>query len=371
MSFFRRLTSFEDDLDFRRAWRFTTVLSLVLVLGSIAAISIRGLNFGIDFEGGTSMDITGSELTVEDARDALEPLGESDARIQTFGRGDDTTLRIQTATTDEAAVAEIRDALEEAGDLGDDDVSVSTVGPSWGEQITDKAQRALILFLIAISAYIAIRLEWKMAIGALVSVAHDILISVGFYALLQFPVTPSTVISFLTILGYSIYDTIVVFDRVQENTGNLTQSSRRTYTQAMSLSLNQVIMRSLNTTICSMLPVLAILIVGAGILGAAILQEFALALAVGLIAGAYSSIFVACPLVAWIKEREPKMRELRERVAARGGPVVGEPVPAVATAAGAVAPTRPRTASTDTPTPTTSPSGRTIPPRPRKKGRRR
>jgi preprotein translocase subunit SecF len=368
MSIFSKLSSFDDDIDFRRLWRVGIIVSVVLVAGSALAIGLRGLNFGIDFEGGTSWDVPASDLSVEDARDELRDLDEADAKIQVVGRGDSRIVRVQSATVDEDAVVEIRGVLAEAAGIDGTEISVSTVGPSWGDEITAKAERALVFFFIAITIYMAIRLEWKMAIGALVSMIHDIVISVGFYALFQFPVTPATVIAFLTILGYSLYDTIVVFDRVQDNTVNLTQSSRRSYTDAVSLSLNQVLMRSINTTITSMLPIVAILIVGSGFLGAAVLQEFALALAVGLLFGAYSSIFVAAPLVAWMKEREPRMRELHQRVQARGGPVTsGAPEAAAAGRA-------PAQVGSSTPRPaggSTGLSGRPIPPRPRKKGRRR
>jgi preprotein translocase subunit SecF len=216
------------------------------------------------------------------------------------------------------------------------------VGPSWGDEITAAAQRALIFFFIAIGLYISIRLEWKMAIGALASIVHDILISVGFYAALQLEITPATVIAFLTILGYSLYDTIVVYDRVQTNTERITQTAKRTYTDAVSLSLNQVLMRSINTSVTSLIPVVSLLFIGSFILGATTLQEFAIALAVGMAVGAYSSIFVAAPVLAWVKEREPAMAELRKRVAARGGPVVSGRAPVVApVGAGAPAGTSP------------------------------
>ena len=237
------------------------------------------------------------------------------------------------------------------------------MGPTWGDEISTKAQRALVFFFVIISAYIAVRLEWKMAVGALVAVVHDIIITVGFYAVFQFEVTPATVIAILTILGYSLYDTIVVYDKVKENADRPAVAQKMPYTDLMSLSLNQVLMRSLNTTITSLLPVLAMLIVGSFILGAVTLQEFAIALAVGLVSGAYSSIFVATPLVAFLKEREPYYRNLRERLAEPGAPVV-------TTATGRRRGRPPRRPS-DLVRAAPELSGRVIPPRPRKKGKRR
>jgi preprotein translocase subunit SecF len=372
VSLFHSLSSYDDTIDFRRVWRVGFVISAVLVIGSILAIGVRGINLGIDFEGGTSWDVP-SARSVEDTRDVLRPLGEAGAKIIVVGRGDARLVRVQSATVDEAAVAEVAGVLAEHAGTTVEDISISSVGPSWGDEITAAAQRALIFFFIAIGLYISIRLEWKMAIGALASIVHDIVISVGFYAALQLEITPATVIAFLTILGYSLYDTIVVYDRVQTNTDRITQTAKRTYTDAVSLSLNQVLMRSINTSVTSLIPVVSLLFIGSFVLGATTLQEFAIALAVGMAVGAYSSIFVAAPVLAWVKEREPAMAELRKRVAARGGPVVSGRAPVVApVGAGAPAGTSPVDGETAPRGPTAPvPSGRPIPPRPRKKGKRR
>ncbi len=368
MSVLAKMASFDDDIDFRRVWRVGLVLSTVLVVLSLVGLVGRGLNLGIDFEGGTSWDVPAAALTTDDTRDALGAVGEGGAKVQAIGRGDARIVRVQSATSDEAAIAEVSEALAAAAGVEVDDISISTVGPSWGDQVTEKAQRALVVFFILISVYIAVRLEWKMAVGALVSVVHDLLISVGVYALFQFEITPATVISFLTILGYSLYDTIVVFDRMQENGSRLTSASKTTYTDVVSLSLNQVLMRSVNTTITSLLPVVSLLVIGSFVLGAVALQEFALALAVGLLVGAYSSITVAAPVVAWLKEREPLHQDLRHRADQRQGPVAS-PIrvsgPSVVTD-GITAPA----GSTTTQAPPAL-SGRPIPPRPRKKGKRR
>lgn len=197
------------------------------------------------------------------------------------------------------------------------EVTVDTVGPSWGQQVSSKARTALIVFLIAISIYITLRFEFRMAMATLAALIHDLLIVVGIYAVFQFPVTPATVIALLTILGFSIYDGIVVFDRVDENTKLLGRKSKMTYSEMANLSLNQVLMRSLNTSITALLPIASVLVLGSFVLGATTLEEFGLALFLGLLSGAYSSIFIATPLLAILKEREPRYRELRERLATR------------------------------------------------------
>lgn len=203
-------------------------------------------------------------------------------------------------------------------------VTVDTVGPSWGDQISNKARTALIVFMIAITLFVTIRFELKMAIATAVGVFHDLLMVVGLYSLFAFPVTPATVVALLTMLGFSIYDGIVVFDRVNENTKQFGQRASMTYTQMANKSLNQVLMRSLNTSITTLLPILSVLVIGAYVLGATTLEEFGLALFIGLLSGAYSSIFIATPLLALLKEREPRYRDLRRQIAERGHGTVEE-----------------------------------------------
>ncbi|MET0729105.1 MAG: protein translocase subunit SecF [Acidimicrobiales bacterium] len=369
MSVLSKMRSYDDDIDFRKVWRVGTTISLCILLLSLWGIIGRGLDLGLDFEGGTSWDVPTESLSVDDARDVLRPLGQDGAKIQVIGRGDGRVLRVQSTLEEAEPRDEVTAALGEAAGVEVTDITVSTVGPSWGEQVSKKAQRALVWFFIAITAYIAWRLEWRMAVGALASVAHDLIISVGFYALFQIEITPATVIAFLTILGYSLYDTIVVFDRMQENEEKLKGTGRVTYTDVASLSLNQVLMRSINSTICSLLPVLGMLFIGSYVLGAAALEEFAVALTVGITIGAFSSVLIAAPVVVWIKERDPRYREIRSRVPARSGPPpvpLESPdgaVPVAATAAPEKQPVAPGRAP--------ALSGRPIPPRPRKKGKKR
>lgn len=365
-SIWRRLYTGDTNIDFigrRRTW---FLLSAVVLLVGVASLFTRGLNFGIDFEGGTSWEVEAPGASVGDARDALEPVGLADAKIQVVG---DDLLRVQASTEEmsESETAEVTKALAQLAEVDPTAVSTNEVGPSWGEEITNKARRALIFFLVAISLYITLRFEWKMALATLAAMFHDIVVTVGVYSLSGFEVTPATVIALLTILGYSIYDGIVVFDKVDENTRGLAASGRMTYGEMVNVSLNQVLMRSLNTSITALLPILSLLVVGGFVLGATTLQDFALALLIGLTASAYSSIFVASPVLALLKEREPRYAGIKGRLAARGG-LGGPPLTPAAAAAlvgsggGAIesgeAEPRPRAA----PRPA---------PKPRKKGKRR
>lgn len=367
MSVLSRMQSFEDDIDFRKVWKVGTTISLIILVVAVGALIGRGLRLGLDFEGGTSWDVPGSSLSVAEARDALRDTGEEGARIQVIGRGDSRVLRVASTSDDRETRREVSELLAEAAGVDVEDVSASSVGPSWGERVTDKAERAMIWFFVVITAYIAWRLEWKMAVGALASVVHDLAISVGFYALFQIEVTPATVIAFLTILGYSLYDTIVVFDRMQENAETLKGNSRLSYFSIANLSLNQVLMRSVNATLSSLLPVLGMLVVGSFIMGAAALEEFALALTVGITIGAFSSIFIATPVVVLIKSREPRYRTAQATGAGSGGPLGERIRVAPATAAASSTTSEGRTAA-GTPSQL---SGRALPPRPRKKGRKR
>ncbi|MEJ5254664.1 MAG: protein translocase subunit SecF [Acidimicrobiales bacterium] len=370
MSGVARLLRGETRIDFGRWWTRGLALSAVILLVSFGSLLTRGLNLGIDFKGGTSFELPAPGVSVADAREALAGIGETAARIQIVG---EDTLRVQGPTQTPEQTIEIRQVLADLAGIDPGEVNVSEVGPSWGEEITQSAVRALVIFVIAILIYLSLRLEWPMALGALAAVIHDVLVSVGVYSVFQFELTPATVIAFLTILGYSIYDTIVVFDKVKENEGRVGLSGRLTYTEMVSLSMNQVILRSLNTTVTSLLPVISILVVGSWLLGAVTLQEFGLALFVGLVSGAYSSIFVAAPVLVAIKERQPRYRTIRERVlASRAGspnPVESEvsSTRAAPTAAGS---------RVGAPAEATGGARRvgyqgTIPPRPRKKGKRR
>ena len=316
MKTLRMLFRNEHHFDFPAMWRKALVGSAVLVLVSVGALVFRGLNLGIEFEGGTAWEVTAPGVSVADTRDALGGTGAESGKIQTLGSD---AIRVRADLDTQEEVAAVTATLAELASVDVTDVSVTTVGPSWGDQITSKARNALFWFFVIVAGYIAVRLEWKMAVGALVAVAHDILISVGVYAIFQFEVTPATIIAFLTIMGYSLYDTIVVYDKVRDVGGRLTVTGRYTYSEMMNQSLNQVLMRSINTSITSVLPVLSMLLIGSVFLGALTLQEFAIALLTGILVGTYSSIFVAASVVAYMKEREAENRAVADKIRAREG----------------------------------------------------
>ncbi len=301
----------------RRRWY--TISATVILIG-IIALGVRGLNFGIEFIGGTSWDVTNTSLTVSQARSVMTDLGIKQPTIVSLGSGKSTTIEVQAdlsalnSNAKAQTINNVTNALAAKAHTQAEKVSLNDVGPTWGGEVTTKALEALVGFFVAISLYITVRFELKMAIAALVAVAHDLLVTVGIYALVGFEVTPATVIAVLTILGYSLYDTIVVFDRVQENVKALVNPGRLSYADAVDLSMNQVLMRSLNTSIVAIIPILSVLLIGAELLGATTLQQFGLALFIGLTTGAYSSLFIASPLLATIKGREPRYKALAQRL---------------------------------------------------------
>ncbi|HEY5887636.1 MAG TPA: protein translocase subunit SecF [Acidimicrobiales bacterium] len=349
----RSLYQCTNDFDFTRLFKRGLVIAVLVSVISIISLFTRGLNLGIDFKGGSVWEVPVTDVSVDDARGVMEGLGNGDAKIQLAVNADGTKiLRVQADVDEVEASSEVTTDLADLAGIPTSDVAVTTVGPSWGDEISRQAQRALVYFFIAITLYISFRLEWKMAVGALVSMAHDLLLSVGVYSILQIEVTPATLISFLTILGYSLYDTIVVFDRALENSARTV--AKTPYRVIMNRTLNQTLMRSVNTTVATILPIISMLIFGALLLGAKTLQEFGLALLVGLTSGAYSSLFVAAPIVSWLKEREPKFA------------YTGEAPVAVAAAGDGGSTARPaRRGAPRRPATPAAPVG-AIPPRPRK-----
>jgi preprotein translocase subunit SecF len=376
-----------------RRW---AILSGTLMVISILLLVVRGLNFGIEFEGGTQwrVDVHNKTPTVGQVRDVIDPLGFQDAKVQILsatGGGSGKSVRVDAKIVDDA-VSRAEKTLAKAGHVqpadiqftqdgssgtltmttkngvtvtkdaavgalkgtGIDDadvqvsqdgkvvtvsvkklpagplqtvaaalakysnakiseVNIQRVGPTWGHDVSRNAIKALIIFFILLSVYLSIRFEWKMAVAAIIAVIHDIIFTLGMYALFQFQVSPATVTAFLTILGFSLYDTVVVFDKVLEFEKSMVATGRTSYSEMVNRALNAVLMRSLSTSLVALLPVMSLLIVGSAILGATALEDFALALAAGLFIGSYSSIFVAAPLLAWWKEKEPKYRALNER----------------------------------------------------------
>jgi len=351
-----RLYHGETSFDFiGRKWLWFAV-SGVIILAGVGSMLAQGLNFGIDFKGGVSWEVkarNGVKVSVPQTRDALRPMGLAEAKIQVARtQGGENLLRVEfkhfpgCGDFTKITEAQKQQCLDRQGKVSDKlaslakasgrgQVSVNDVGPSWGKAITNKARNALIAFFVLITIYISARFEWKMAMAAIGAVVHDIVVTVGVYSISQFEVTPATVVAFLTILGYSLYDTIVVFDKVQENTRGLASSGRMTYSDTVNLSMNQVLMRSLNTSLVAILPILSVLVIGAYGLGATTLQDFGLALLVGLLTGAYSSIFIASPILASLKEREPRYANIRQRLLSKGG-APAPLTPAAAAAMGGV-----------------------------------
>jgi preprotein translocase subunit SecF len=311
-----RLYRGESSIDFvgkQRLWY--TISGLILVV-SIASLLTLGLNMGVEFKGGSVFQFRAPDATTSQVRTVVQHSGvvHEDPIVQKTSIG----WRVQTEALRSDQLLQVQKAIADTYHLGSPDaVSPSSVGASWGADISKKAFQGLIIFVILVIAYLSIAFEWRMAAAAVIALAHDILITIGIYSLLQFEVTPGSVVGLLTILGYSLYDTVVVFDKVRENTRGLSPTSRVSYSQASNLALNQTLVRSINTTVIALLPVAGLLFIGAGFLGAGTLKDLALVLFVGMLAGAYSSICIATPLLADLKEREPKMKALRLRLQAR------------------------------------------------------
>jgi len=371
------------------------ILSGTFMVLAVLLLTFRGLNFGIDFRGGTSWQVNmqgGKHAKVTEVRDLLRPLGFNDANVSVLSSSTSNTqsvrvearvvtdpvgkvqnalasyskstqaavefrqdatgggsfllttkptftptkegvtaalagtgvanpnvtisghdITVQVAKLPPSPIQAVTTALAKYANASSNDVNISTVGPTWGHDVSQKALKAMLVFFVLLAIYLSVRFEWKMSASAIVAVIHDIIFTVGVYALFGFQVTPATVTAFLTILGFSLYDTVVVFDKVGEFQRSMTATGRTTYADMVNRALNAVLMRSLSTSLVALLPVLSLLIVGSVILGATALEDFALALAAGLFIGSYSSIFVAAPLLAWWKEQEPQYRALRDR----------------------------------------------------------
>jgi preprotein translocase subunit SecF len=309
-----RLYNGEAGLDVVGRSRLIYKVTAVVVLLCLASMLFRGFNFGIDFAGGSSFRLPGTSAQLEEVRTAAEDAGAEVASAQVVGGN---TLLIRAGQLDNDTESVVIDAMAGAAGIDANQVSPETVSAEWGSDITDQALIALAVFLVAVIAFLALRFQPKMAVGAIAALVHDMVVTAGVYSLIGFEVTPSTVIGFLTILGFSLYDTVVVFDKVDENTKDLEKSARMTWGEAANLAVNQTLMRSINTSVIALLPVAGLLFVGAGLLGVGTLKDLALVLFVGLAAGAYSSIFLATPIVADLKEREPGVIALRKRVLAR------------------------------------------------------
>ncbi|WLQ32745.1 protein translocase subunit SecF [Streptomyces castrisilvae] len=313
-NFGARLYRGEVGYDFMGNRRIWYGVSVLITITAIVALAVSGLNMGIEFKGGAVFTTPKTSVSVSEAEDLATEASGHQAIVQKLGNGG---LRVQITEVDTAKSDEIQDKLAADLDVPREKIAADLVGPSWGEQIANKAWTGLGIFMILVVIYLAIAFEWRMAIAALVALIHDITITVGVYALVGFEVTPGTVIGLLTILGYSLYDTVVVFDSLKEGTKGITKQTRWTYSEIANRSINGTLIRSINTTVVALLPVAGLLFIGGGVLGAGMLNDISLALFVGLAAGAYSSIFIATPLVADLKERDPQMKALKKRVLAK------------------------------------------------------
>lgn len=298
---------FKKDVNFLSKRKIFFILSAVLVVVSLIAIIFKGLVFGIDFVGGTSIDFTNTgDITTEEMRDAFTSNGSDAPIVQTTTASDGAQgFVVRTSETDAAAASALADTVAVDLELAEDSFQVTTIGPGWGEEVT---RTSLIAFLVAIAliiVYISLRFEYKMSLVAVLTLVHDLLIVIGIYALFGRELTPNVIAALLTIMGYSLYDTVVVFHRIKDNSESTT---RHSFMTVANHSINQVLMRTINTLTTSLVPVLAMLI-----FGGETLKEFAFPMAIGLVLGSYSSIMIATPLYAMWKQREPKYKKLREK----------------------------------------------------------
>jgi len=330
-----------DIVGHRRRWfAFSGVLIALSLIGFLGI----GLKYSIDFEGGALISYRDSRgLTAGEVQATLAEFDRPGAEVQVVGGGE---ITIRTASLNELGTGrtELLNALADQAGIVPEEVSVQDVGPTWGGQISRKALQGLLIFLVLVSIYVAFRFEWKMTLAAQAALFHDLIITAGIYGLVGREVTPATVIAILTILGYSLYDTVVIFDRIKEHTVNTAMIAKESYAGVVSISLNETFMRSVNTSLATLFPITALLL-----FGGTTLKDFAFALFVGVLSGAYSSLFVASPLLAVLKEREPRYRQVRARIEARRAagraPLHVAPEPVVADAAASAATARRPTTS--------------------------
>ena len=314
-----RLYTGETSYDFMKNRRKWYAISGVILLVCLLSLAFRGLNLGIEFQGGTvfTVPVAVTESTTNDLGRVVESTGVGQldgTSVVTIGNN---SARVQTRSLSTEEVAKIRTALAEHVGSSEEQVAYSTVGASWGQQITEKGLQALVVFLVLVGLMIwAYFRDWKMSVAALVALLHDLVLTVGVYSILGFTVSPASLIGVLTILGYSLYDTVVVFDKVRENVKDITRQ-KFTYAEQANLAVNQVLVRSINTTVIGVLPVGAILIAATFFMGPGPLEDLGLALFVGMIAGAYSSVFIAAPLLAQMRESEPELKAHRARLGKR------------------------------------------------------
>jgi preprotein translocase subunit SecF len=320
MSVFRSLYRGETKFNFigtRRRWYAASGLILLVCILSFV---LRGFNWGIEFKGGSQFQIQtkGTSISAKDAEAAFKRAGLQPAdAARVVGSGNTRQVVVKTKDVTPAEQATVKTKVATDLQVPEKVINVQSVSSSWGHQISVKAIEGLIVFLIVVSIYLSIRFQWRMAVGALIALVHDLLLAAGVYSLIGFEVTPSTVVGLLTILGFSLYDTVVVYDKVAENSKDITAGTRSTFSEAANLAVNQTLMRSINTSLIALLPVAGLLFVGAGVLGVGTIKDLALILFVGLASGAYSSLFLATPIVCDLVERQPAYKALTKRVVAK------------------------------------------------------
>lgn len=349
-SFFTRLytgTGAFEVVGRRKLW---FAISGLIIAIAVASIVLRGFTFGIDFQGGTKVSFPRGDATVSQVEETFrQAIGKDAEAVVVVGNGSAATMQIRSETLNSDQTAELRDALFQKfqpkgpdGKASPTAISDSAVSETWGDQITRKALIALAVFLVLVGIYITIRYEKYMAVSALAALGFDLTATAGVYSLVGFEVSPATVIGLLTILGFSLYDTVIVFDKVEENTHGFEHTTRRTFAEQANLAINQTFMRSINTSLISILPVLALIVVAVWLLGVGTLKDLALVQLVGIVVGTYSSIFFATPLLVTLRERTDKVRTHTRRVVNRRKPAAAssgatETTEAAATEAVAVA----------------------------------
>ncbi|MFI7439559.1 protein translocase subunit SecF [Nonomuraea indica] len=311
----RRLYRGEIDVDFVGKWKLWYGLSGFLLIVSLAGLLINGLNLGVEFKGGSVFSFKAPTATIEQVREGFRDQGVHQPIVQTAG----DRWRVTTETLPENTSLAVQNAIAKDYNVPVSQVDVQSIGASWGGEVSQKAWIGLGVFMLAIILYLSMAFEPKMALAAIVALLHDLVITAGVYAWSGFEVTPATLLGFLTILGYSLYDAVVVFDMIKEVTAKLGTTSKQTYSMAANNALNHTLIRSLNTSLVAILPVAAILFIGTTVLGAGTLKDLSLSLFVGMIVGTYSSLCVATPLLVTLKEREPKYQAIAKRLASQSG----------------------------------------------------
>jgi preprotein translocase subunit SecF len=314
----KRLMKGESNIDFIGRSKIWLLVSLIVIGVSAIGLFGRQLELSLEFEGGTSFSVPlDTDVDVQEVEEELEQFDAGTPKVQiSTSAGGDRELRVSVERiADSDKLDSVTAKLAElAGQSDVDEVNINDVGPSWGRQVSNKALRGLIVFIVLVALYISFRFEWKMAVGALVALFHDLIATAGVYTLLGLQVSPATVIALLTLMGFSLYDTVVVFDKVRENSESLTAASKISYSDMVNRSMNQVLVRSINTSLSSVLPVAGLLFVGVYVFNAETLKDLSLAMFIGAMVSTYSSIFVASPILAWLKEREPRYKQIRARV---------------------------------------------------------